>query len=170
MRFPLLLLVLLFLFTISGSAQERIPKSFSIATGHLLTKGFQVTGYYHLNTYDEIRLVYANNTKTTHDDLSNSHSLNLRRISLNYAKGMRLKYSSLNNLSIYLGSGIVYGKERLNLETPINNKSIGLRFFGELDVALARKLSLYIRAGNSFMFTDHLGRNGALGMGVRGYF
>ena len=165
------LLVLFLLFTVTGSAQERIPKSFSIATGHLLTKGFQVSGHYHLNTYDEIRLVYANNTKTTSsEDPTNIQSLNLKRISLNYAKGIRLKYKSLNNLSIYLGGGIVFGKEQLNLETPISNKSIGLRFFGELDVALARKLSLYIRSGNTLMFTNHLGRNGALGVGIRGYF
>ena len=165
------LLAILLLLTITSSAQERIPKSFSIAAGHLLTKGFQVSGHYHLNTYDEIRLVFANNTKTTQsDDLDNIESLNLQRISLSYAKGIRLKYSSLNNLSIYLGSGVVLGREQLNLEIPINNESIGLRYFGELDVALARKLSIYIRAGNSFMFTDHLDRNGALGVGIRGYF
>ena len=169
MRF--LLSIFLLLFAINGITQERIPKSFSIAAGHLLTKGFQVSGHYHLNTYDEIRLVYANNTKTTQsDDLTNIESLNIQRISLTYAKGIRLKYSSLNNLSIYLGSGVVFGKEQLNLEPPISNESIGLRYFGELDVALARKLSIYIRAGNSFMFTDHLGRNGALGVGIRGYF
>lgn len=165
------LLAVLLLFGLSGTAQERIPKSFSISAGHLLTKGFQFTGHYHLNTYDELRLAYSNNTKTnSSDDLDNIELLHLQRISLTYTKGIRLRYSSLNNLSIYLGSGIVFGKERINLETPISNQSIGLRFFGELDIALARKLSLYLRTGNSFMFTDHLGRNGALGVGIRGYF
>ena len=165
------LLPILLLFALNGAAQERIPKSFSISAGHLLTKGFQFTGHYHLNTYDELRLEYANNTKTnSSDDLANIELLQLKRLSLSYAKGIRLRYSSLNNLSIYLGSGIVFGKEQLNLETPISNQSIGLRFFGELDIALARKLSLYLRSGNSFMFTDHLGRNGALGVGIRGYF
>jgi len=165
------LLMLLLLLAINGIAQERIPKSFSISTGHLLTKGFQFTGHYHLNTYDELRLRYSNNTKTnSSEDLDNIELLNLKRISLSYTKGIRLRYSSLNNLSIYLGSGIVFGKEQINLETPITNQSIGLRFFGELDIALARKLSLYLRSGNSFMFTEHLGRNGALGVGIRGYF
>ena len=165
------LLFLLLFFTIASIAQERIPKSFSISAGHLLTKGFQSTGHYHLNTYDELRLGYSNNTKTnSSEDLDNIELLNLKRISLSYTKGIRLRYSSLNNLSIYLGSGIVFGKEQINLETPITNQSIGLRFFGELDIAMARKLSLYLRSGNSFMFTDHLGRNGALGVGIRGYF
>ncbi len=165
------LLTLLLLVAINGISQERIPKSFSISTGHLLTKGFQVTGHYHLNPYDELRLEYANNTKTVSSaDPTNIELLQLQRLSLNYTKGIRLRYSSLNNLSIYLGSGIVFGKELINLETPINNQSIGVRLFGELDVALARKLSLYIRSGNTLMFTDHLGRNGALGVGIRGYF
>ena len=165
------LLPILLLFALNGVTQERIPKSFSVSAGHLLTKGFQFTGHYHLNTYDELRLEYANNTKTnSSDDLANIELLQLKRLSLSYTKGIRLRYSSLNNLSIYLGSGIVFGKEQLNLETQISNQSIGLRFFGELDIALARKLSLYLRSGNSFMFTDHLGRNGALGVGIRCYF
>jgi len=165
------LLAVLLLLVINVVAQERIPKSFSISAGHLLTKGFQVAGHYHLNTYDELRLAYSNNTKTnSSDDLGNIELLNLKRISLSYAKGIRFRYGSLNNLSIYLGSGIVFGREQLNIETPISNQSIGLRFFGELDIALAKKLSLYLRSGNSFMFTDHLGRNGALGVGIRGYF
>jgi len=76
------LLAVLLLLVINVVAQERIPKSFSISAGHLLTKGFQVAGHYHLNTYDELRLAYSNNTKTnSSDDLGNIELLNLKRIS-----------------------------------------------------------------------------------------
>jgi len=171
MKISILFILLLFLLS-QAVAQERIPQSISISLGHLLLKGGQFTGHYHLNAYDELRLEYAFNNRTFKNDsidLAAPAILKVKRLSLNYVKGLRPRYGSLNNISIYLGSGLVLGKEYLQ-STSTTNESVGIRFFGEVDMALSRKLSLYLRSGNSWMLTKHLGKNGEMAIGLRAYF
>lgn len=172
MRQPLLLvLLLLFQFTTKITAQERLTQSLSFSMGHLLTKGFHITGHYHLDNYNELRVGYASNNRTYQlDSLEATTLLQLQRISLNYVKGLRSSYNSLHTIGIYLGSGLVGSTATLkdSYRKPI--QSIGIRFFAEVDIALGKKLSLYLRTGSSWMLTQHLGKNGEIVVGFRGYF
>jgi len=168
-----LLVLLCLLSCIYASAQERIPQSYSFSIGHLLTKGVQVTGHYHINTFDEWRLGYSLNQKTYRiDSLVNLETMPIlrqQRWTLSYVKGLRFRQGSLNNVGFYLGSGISYGTEQLSSEAE-DHRVIGIPFFVELDIALARKLSLFLNARQHWLFTEHKGRNGAIGIGLRGYF
>jgi len=169
----LLLLLIGLLGGYYAPAQERIPQSFSFSVGHLLTKGIQVSGHYHINTFDEYRLSYSHNNKTFWvDSLSNPETLpNLQqqRWTLSFVKGLRSRHGSLNNVGLYLGGGISYGKEQLSTNN-LDTRVIGIQFLVELDIALTRKLSLFINAREHWLFTNHHGKNGAMGIGLRGYF
>jgi len=168
-----LLLLFCLLPTIYALAQERVPQSISVSAGHLLTKGVQVSGHYHINMFDEWRLGYSINHKTYRiDSLANLETvptLRQQRWTLSYVKGLRFRQGSLNNVGVYLGSGISYGKEKLSTDS-LDQQVIGIQFLVELDIALARKLSLFLNAREHWLFTNHLGKNGAMGIGLRGYF
>ena len=168
-----LLLLFCLLVGISATAQERIPQSFSLSFGNLLTKGIQVSGHYHLNTFDELRIGYTSQHRTVRVDtisnLEDSPFISRWRWELSYIKGIRFRHGSLNNIGLYLGSGMSYGKEQISTEL-LEQEVIGIQFLAELDIALARKLSLFLNTRQYWLFTNHLGRNGAIGIGLRGYF
>ena len=168
-----LLLLFCLCTAIYAPAQERIPQSFSFSVGHLLTKGIQVSGHYHINTFDEYRLSFSHHQKTYRiDSLANLETIPIlrqQRWTLNYIKGFRFRQGSMNNVGVYLGSGISYGKEQLSTDN-LDTRVIGIQFLVELDIALARKLSLFLNVREHWLFTNHHGKNGAMGIGLRGYF
>ena len=177
-----LLLCLLLGLPFLGKAQERIAQSCSISAGHLLTKGFHLTGHYHLNGFDEMRLGFSTNiTSLPSDNPEEPASLKTPLWHLAYAKGFRVKQSQLSSIGFYVGSGLVIGTEKPSIvntieETGAGGKEkneqqiVGLEIFTELEVAIAKKGSLFLRLGKTVIFTQHIGKHKELAIGFRYYF
>lgn len=166
----ILLVCSLCFFCKDGACQLHLAHTWSIAPSTPLNgKGFNLTAHYHLNSFDEFRGGLFLTEFTPTDTLR----LVANYLSLDYAKGFKLKPEAFRRVGIYLGAGFFYGIEkeiRQTTERQTKRRITGLRLFTEIELTLFQQLSYSFRLGRSFAFGDKRSTNLELVTGVRFYF